>query len=299
MSTNDLPAVTIYTDGACNPNPGPGGWAAIILSPENKVVELSGHEDETTSNRMELTAAIEALKSLPQPSNIKLYTDSKYLKKGITEWLPRWEKTNWRTQSKTAVKNQDLWQELNSLLQRHQVKWEWTKGHAGNKWNERADHLATSEIAKSRLPLDDDNAVHIFTAASYLGREKKGGWGVVLRYRENIKELSGGEKDTSGNRMHIRSAIEGLKAIKKRTPIHIYTTSSYLRDGASTWIKKWQARDWITKDRTPVSNRELWEELAILLDKWQPHWHVVSKENMPDEMSRAKALATGAAYGSS
>lgn len=296
MSTIKLPEVTIYTDGACNPNPGPGGWAVILLRPKQKPIELSGGEPEATSNRMELFAAISALRALSEPHLATIYTDSSYLHKGITNWLPSWERRGWKTAGKTEVKNQDLWQALAAELKHHQVRWKWTKGHAGHRWNERADYLATSAIPKVPLPLDDENAIHIFTAASYLGNVKKGGWGVVMRFCENVKTLTGSAGDTSGNRLHIQSAVEGLKAIKKPMPIHLYTTSDYLKDGATIWLDKWAARGWQTKEKNPVSHRDLWEDLARLLKAYQVKWHVIDQSEMPGEMAQAKQIASEAAH---
>lgn len=297
-SNANLKPVTIYTDGGCNPNPGPGGWAAILLYPDQPPQELVGSESQTTNNQMELRAAIEALKALPGPHQVDLYTDSQYLRQGITEWLPVWEQRDWQTSQKTEVKNQELWQALASLLHNHQVIWHWTKGHAGDKWNERADQLARSVIPQVTLPLDDKQAIHVFTAVSYLGKTKKGGWSVLLRYRGSEKTLTGTESDTSSNRLHLLAAIEGLKALKKSLPIHLYTTSDYLKDGATRWTKQWQARDWKTKEGKPVSHRELWETLAKLNNSYSVHWHVVSKDNLPPEMVRAKKLAVEAAQSS-
>src|SRR5262245_40729613 len=175
MNQKTLPPVTIYTDGACNPNPGPGGWAAIILEPGAEPEELSGAEPQTSNNQMELRAVIEALRALPAPHRVTLYTDSQYLRQGITEWLPLWEQRGWRTAGKQSVKNQELWQALATEVKRHQIDWEWVKGHAGNEWNERADALATAMLPPVELPLDDTTAVHIFAAASYLGSQKRGG----------------------------------------------------------------------------------------------------------------------------
>ena len=184
--------VTIYTDGGCSPNPGPGGWAAILRFPGREPQELVGAVPDTTNNQMELQAAIEAFKALPAPHQVDLYTDSQYLRQGISQWLPNWEATGWRTSQKTAVKNQALWQELAALLHQHEVIWHWTKGHAGDKWNERADELARSAIPRAALPLDDQDAIHLFTAASYLGKQKK--WWVGRR-----ASLSRGGKDSHRN----------------------------------------------------------------------------------------------------
>jgi len=138
--------ITIYTDGACDPNPGPGGWAALITSPQGEKT-LTGSEPFTTNNRMELTAAVKALQSLPADSLVVLYTDSTYLMRGITEWLPNWIKRNWRTTS-GKVLNRDLWEELLSATQTHQVDWRWLRGHAGQRYNERVDRLARNAIRR-------------------------------------------------------------------------------------------------------------------------------------------------------
>jgi len=137
--------VEIYTDGACLGNPGPGGWG-VILRWKDAEKELSGGEAETTNNRMELTAVIEALKALKVACVISLYTDSKYVMDGVTKWLPNWKQNNWRTANKkTAVKNVDLWQQLDSLLSQHEILWNWVKGHNGHPENERVDQLARAQ----------------------------------------------------------------------------------------------------------------------------------------------------------
>lgn len=137
--------VEIFTDGACSGNPGPGGWG-VILRHKNTEKELSGGENPTTNNRMELTAVIEALKALKAPCDITLYTDSKYVMDGINQWLPKWKANGWKTANKkSAVKNIDLWQELDTLQTRHQIHWIWVKGHAGHPENERVDKLARNQ----------------------------------------------------------------------------------------------------------------------------------------------------------
>lgn len=290
-----LPTVTIYTDGACNPNPGPGGWAAILLRSKAEPQELSGAAEKTTNNQMEMQAVLAALKSLAEPHQVILYTDSQYLRQGITEWLPLWEQRNWRTTSKQAVKNQELWRELAAEIRRHRLEWRWVKGHAGNKWNERADALARSMILKASLPLDDAQAIHIFAAASYSGKHNSGGWGVVLRYREVTKNLNGHEANSSANRMHLTAAIEGLRAIKSPVPIHFYTASDYVRDGITKWVTGWRRQNWQTKSGKPVSNRDLWETLVEAATQYQIRWHLVKKAEQPEPMVEAKRLADEAA----
>ena len=139
--------VTIHSDGACHGNPGPGGWAAL-LNYSQHIRELSGGVAATTNNRMELQAAIEALSALKEPCEVEFYTDSEYVKNGVSAWLSNWKRNGWRTKSKKPVKNDDLWRALDSHVSKHQVKWHWLKGHAGHAGNERCDQLATAEIAK-------------------------------------------------------------------------------------------------------------------------------------------------------
>lgn len=142
----EKPKVIIYTDGSCFGNPGPGGWAAILSYGKHEK-ELSGGEKDTTNNRMELRAALEALRALKEPCIITLYTDSEYLKRGITEWLPNWKRRNWRRKG-GKLANQDLWMRLDEEISRHEIDWHWVKGHAGHKINERVDKLAKRAIPK-------------------------------------------------------------------------------------------------------------------------------------------------------
>jgi len=141
--------VTIYTDGACSGNPGPGGWGALLIFADNEK-ELRGGAPETTNNRMELTAAIEGLKALNRSCQIDLYTDSTYVKDGITKWIHNWKRNGWRNASKKPVKNAELWQALDDLVQKHEITWHWVKGHAGEPGNERADMLANEGMASVR-----------------------------------------------------------------------------------------------------------------------------------------------------
>lgn len=133
--------VEIWTDGACSGNPGPGGWGVLLRSGKHEK-ELFGGEKETTNNRMELTAAIEALNTLKKPCKVKLTTDSQYVKGGITGWIHGWKKNGWKTAAKKPVKNEDLWRALDEATQRHDISWHWIKGHAGHPENEKADELA-------------------------------------------------------------------------------------------------------------------------------------------------------------
>ncbi len=140
--------VTIYTDGGCDPNPGVGGWGAVLMF-NRKMKKLSGGDARTTNNRMEITAAIEAIRALKRPCKIVLHTDSQYLKNGITAWLPKWKQNDWKRKG-GELKNVDLWKTLDSLCSNHDIQWKWVRGHAGNMYNELCDSLASGEIAKRK-----------------------------------------------------------------------------------------------------------------------------------------------------
>ncbi len=145
---SNKPVIEAFTDGACSGNPGPGGWGVLLKSGKHRK-ELCGGEKQTTNQRMELQAAIEALRALKKPSHITIYSDSKYVIKGITEWIHGWKKNGWKNASKKPVANDDLWRALDEQAARHQINWQWVKGHAGHEGNERAD-----ELARQGIPID-------------------------------------------------------------------------------------------------------------------------------------------------
>ena len=142
-----MPSVTIFSDGACRGNPGPGGWAALLRYNSHEKL-LSGAASHTTNNRMELRAAIRALQALKQPCQVDFYTDSRYLQQGITQWLANWQANGWLTGRKTAVKNRDLWQALATAIRQHHIRWHWVKGHAGHPENEQVDQAARSALER-------------------------------------------------------------------------------------------------------------------------------------------------------
>ena len=141
--------IYIYSDGACKGNPGAGGWGALLVSGGHRK-EISGGEANTTNNRMEMTAVIRALESLKRPSTVEVHTDSQYVQKGISEWMPGWKRRNWRTADGKPVKNQDLWLQLDALSQLHRIEWKWVRGHAGHPENERADALANLGVLQAQ-----------------------------------------------------------------------------------------------------------------------------------------------------
>lgn len=147
----EIPEIQIFTDGGCSPNPGRGAWSAILVYKDKEKI-ISGEEENTTNNRMELTSAIEGLRSLKKKCKVTIYTDSEYLKKGMTEWLPIWVKNNWKT-TKGEVKNIDLWKTLVELVKKHEVQWVWIKGHNNHPYNERCDQIV-KEILKKNKSVD-------------------------------------------------------------------------------------------------------------------------------------------------
>ena len=285
---SDLPEVIIYTDGACDPNPGPGGWAAVLRFGEHEKV-LTGADPHTTNNRMELQAVIAALTTLKRPCHVLLHTDSVYVQKGVTEYLKRWKAHHWQTADKKAVANQDLWQALDEALQQQQIEWVWVKGHAGDPLNERVDRLAVSMIPRSSLPLDDAQAIHVFTGVSCSG--SRGGWAVIVKRGETRQELSGREDKTSANRLHLLAAQKGLEATLAEALIHVYTPSDYVVHGVTQWVKNWSAQGWRTKDGQPVKHREVWQAIVRAAQNRTIQWHVLKEEVHPPESQRAEALA--------
>lgn len=296
--TEPMPEVTIFTDGGADPNPGTGGWAAILIDPvSGKAKELSGGERNTTNNRMELTAAIHALEALKKPCRVDLFTDSLYLRKGITEWLPGWVARGWRRKD-GELQNEDLWRRLAELIEKHEIHWGWVKGHAGNKWNERADQLATLEIRKLRgggrppAPAVAPQA-EVFLRVSCSGR--KGGWAALLRHGGEERVLSGGLSATTSNQLDLLGAIAALEALPPGTSAAVHTGSDYLRNGATCWIEGWKRKGWKTQEGQPVQNRDLWERLERALASRRVTWPDVKGRDLPEmkELGKAAKAAIG------
>jgi ribonuclease HI len=292
-----LPAVTIYTDGGADPNPGTGGWAAILLDPASgKTRELSGGERRATNNRMELTAAIRGLESLKRRCRVHLFTDSQYLRKGITQWLPGWIARGWRRKD-GELQNEDLWRRLAELIQLHEVRWDWIKGHAGNRWNERADELATLEIRKLRggggmpaAPVAPADAEVFLRVA---GSGKRGGWAALIRKEGQETILSAGLSGATPNQLDLLGAITSLESLPPGISVAIHTGSDYLRNGASRWIEGWRRRGWKTQEGQPVQNRDLWERLERAIAARRVTWPEVKGRDLP-EMEEAGRLAKAA-----
>lgn len=296
MPNTEPTIVTIYTDGACDPNPGPGGWAAILRF-GTRQKEINGGEPDTTNNRMELRATIEAFAELTRPCIVELYTDSEYLRKGVTEWLPRWQAQKWRTRRKRPVANKDLWEALSSAIQPHEVRWRWVKGHAGHSLNERADSLARAAITRADFTLPETMAIRMFTGASCSGTHGPGGWAVVIRNQEEISTLSGSESSTTSNRLQLLAAARALSNSPSGQRINIYTPSDYVQRGASQWLPAWQRRNWKTKSGQPVKNRDLWQEIAKRCVANDVHWYLAKSGQSGQEIRQAHNLACEAAPG--
>ena len=285
--------VTIYTDGACDPNPGPGGWAAILISGDSQK-EISGGEIDTTNNRMELRAVIEALRDIKLPCAVTVWSDSEYLRQGITSWLPKWQESGWRTRGNRPVANQDLWRELTGVMQTHDIVWNWVKGHSGHILNERADKLARSAIAFIDLPVNEADAAHVFTGASCAGPRGPGGWAALVREGDQEEILFGRELSTTANRMQVVAAREGLIAVTSSERVHVYTPSDYVQKGASMWMRGWQLRDWKTKGGKPVKNVDLWQAVADASVDREVIWHVAKAHLRLPESVRAWQMASQA-----
>ena len=296
------PEVTIYTDGGAEPNPGTGGWAAILINPvSGKVKELSGGEPRTTNNRMELTAAIRALEALTQPCRVQMFTDSQYLRKGITQWLPGWIARGWKRKD-GELQNEDLWRRLAELVREHQIDWKWVKGHASNRWNNRADQLATEAIRQQRAARGGGAAsapeagpapdAEVFLRVSCSGR--KGGWAALVRHAGREELLSGRSSSTSANQMDVTGALAALESLPPGIVVAAYTGSDYLRNGATQWIEGWKRRGWKTQEGSPVSNRDLWQRLEAAMSVRRVVWPAVKGRDIP-ELEALGLTARGAA----
>jgi len=264
--------VIIYSDGGADPNPGIGGWAAVLKFGRHEKV-LSGNEPTTTNNRMELMAAIAALNALKRRSTVEFHTDSEYLRKGITKWIDGWASRNWKNKQGKPISNIDLWQRLWPLVKEHEINWHWVKGHAGDEMNERVDALAR----QARLEITPAEQIsadvpRLYLRSSCKGNPGPGGWGVVLEIDDETEQNSGSETRTTNNRMEVTAAIEGLLLLPRGSAVQIFTTSDYLFQGASRWIHGWRSRKWLKKDGNPVANVDLWQALDKLQEGYAVRW---------------------------
>ncbi len=267
--------IDVYTDGGADPNPGPAGWGVVILNREGeRAQELSGGEPRATNNRMELTAAIRALEAVEPGATVRVHTDSIYLKKGITEWLPGWIARGWRRKT-GKLQNEDLWRRLAELESSRDVEWRWVKGHAGNRHNERADELASREVRKQRGggqesdPAGDVDAEVLLRVS---GTPGEGGWAAAVRRGEDAELLTGSAPGASANELDVLAAAEVLESLPDGLKVALYTASDYLRNGATRWLPKWRRSGWTTKAGSPVRNRAAWERLDRALGRRDVVW---------------------------
>ena len=293
--------VVIYTDGGAEPNPGYGGWGAVLLHPgSGRSRELSGSDPDTTNNRMELMAAIEGLAALKSACAVDLFTDSAYLKRGIKEWLPRWKGKNWRRRDGSPVKNADLWRRLDEMAHRHDIEWHWVKGHAGDEYNERADALATAQIRAQR-----DKAEPKTSATSRRDFEvllkltcnrERGAWMARVRGVASDETLSGEASGVTTNQLELRAAEEILRQLPAESSVAVTGGSDYLRQGASRWMGGWKRSGWRTREGNAVKNAELWKALDAQLARRDIEWRaprVGEREEIKELGRRLKERPTG------
>jgi ribonuclease HI len=275
--------VTIYTDGGADPNPGVGGWAAILRAGGKEKV-LTGSEPSTTNNRMELTAAIAALEALRWPSQVEFHTDSEYVRRGITEWIDDWQKQSWQRKGK-PIPNADLWQKLASLAETHQIDWHWVRGHSGNRLNERVDMLARdARLAISPVATASEESLRLYVRGTCKGNPGPGAWAAVLEHDGETSQASGAERSTTNNRMELMAVIGGMALIPDGAEAYVVTTSDYVFMGATRWIHGWRRRDWKKRDGRPVSNLDLWQQVEALIERHSLHW--ISGKGEPEQFEQ-------------
>lgn len=289
--SRNVDTVIIYSDGGADPNPGIGGWAALLRYGDTEKV-LTGNDPKTTNNRMEMQAAISALAALRRPSRVEFHTDSQYLQRGITEGVEKWAAADWKTKGGRPVPNADLWQQLRELVQRHDITWIWVQGHSGDPSNERVDSLAREARLDitPRVDLESD-VPRLYLRASCKGNPGPGAWAVALESGGDWEEHSGEDPSTTNNRMELRAALEGLRLLPAGSRVQIFTTSDYLFQGATRWVKGWQANGWQKKDGQPVANADLWRSLVDLAANYQVEW-VNAKNQRLEGLERAGVLAS-------
>lgn len=265
--------VTIYSDGGADPNPGIGGWAALLRFADREV-ELSGHEPHTTNNRMELQAVIAALQALDGPYRVEFHVDSQYVRRGITEGVTKWAAKGWQTAAGRPVANVDLWRQLVPLVERHTVTWHWVRGHSGDPANERVDRLARqARLAQTPAVERPTDVPRLYLRASCAGNPGPGTWSASLLALDGTRqEFTGRAAATTNNRMEMMAAIEGLQRLPPGSRAQVHTTSDYLFQGITRWLPGWQRAGWRKKDGQPVANGDLWRQLSEVVGRYQVEW---------------------------
>ncbi|MHB1318757.1 MAG: ribonuclease HI [Anaerolineae bacterium] len=307
MPNNDEPnQVEIYTDGGCDPNPGPGGWGAVLVS-GGRTKEISGADANTTNNRMELTAAIQALSLLKRPCQVALYTDSTYLRDGITRWIPRWQAHDWLKADGSPVENKDLWGQLLNAEEPHDVEWHWIRGHRGRRWNERADQLATQArrellqasgtgqaapaTPRTGSPGSSLARYEVYARGCALGNPGPAGYGAIIVGAQGESLRSGGWPVASNNVMDLWAIIYALQSLPGPARVTVHTSSKYVIDGATRWLPSWERSGWRTQSGQPVKNPELWQELSQVMGDHDIEWHYLANAESDPRADRAYALA--------
>ncbi len=240
---------------------------------------------------MELLAAIKALESLESNAQVEVYTDSRYLQRGVTEWLGKWGRNGWLTSDGVAIKNLDLWLSLLSQLRCHQVKWFWVKGHGDNKWNKRADELAAEARNISNHKQKKLSVINIYLGVTWKNSTSSGNWVTILAYGSYLKILYGKEEETTANRLYLTAVIEGLKVLKKVRPVTVHTRSGYLRSGMDAWLEGWQKKGWTNLEGKEISNKLQWLELYKLKQVFPVATATYSRKQSPCFAQEAKELA--------
>lgn len=288
-----LEEVIIYSDGGADPNPGIGGWAAVLRAGDHEKV-LTGSNPETTNNRMELQAAISALRALLRPCRIEFHTDSQYVRRGITVGVKKWEAAGWKTKAGHPVPNADLWQELQQLASRHEITWHWVQGHSGDPLNEKVDSLARDARLAVTPQIDlDANVPRLYLRASCKGNPGPGAWGVALEIDGNWEYRTGMVRSTTNNRMELTAAIEGLSLLSPGSRVQLFTTSDYLYQGMTRWVPGWGAQGWKKKDGQPVANADLWQVLVDITSRYEPEWVNVKGKRLEGLVQAGKLVASG------
>lgn len=299
---SDADAVTIYTDGGADPNPGPGGWGAVLIEASGRTRELSGGAEKTTNNRMELSAAIEALASLEGRRRVELYTDSQYLRQGITRWLRGWVAKGWKRKDGGAVANVDLWRRLAALTAEHEVSWHWVKGHSGDRHNERADELAGAEIRRRQAAARGARAPATAAASEVPDAEvflkvrcvgARGAWAALIREGEDERTAHAAHRGVTANRLDILAACEVLESLPEGASVAMHTGSDYLRNGASQWLSGWRRRGFKTAAGGAVKNADDWRRLDAAMKKRRVSWPV-DKSKKSDELKALEPVVKAA-----
>lgn len=288
MQSMSKPNVTIYTDGGADPNPGIGGWAAVLQSGEHERV-LTGNDPSSTNNRMELTAAIEALGALKTAADVTLFVDSEYVQKGMSQWVEGWQKKAWK-----GVKNADLWQRLVAAAAPHSIEWRWVKGHAGNEQNERVDKLARAARLEITPVAESAENLRLYIRTSYLSAKKRGAWAIVEVDGDLVREATGLVDIGSNNQLDLLAAIHAVERLPANQPATLVVVSDYLFQGVTRWRHGWRKRGWTKKDGQPVANVDWWKRLDTVLAERPIGW-LSAKGSDSEYVKLAAKLASGAA----